>query len=45
MTQLLLSGEQNLIDGKDLTGDAAAIRHRIGVVAQLNNPGRNLTAE
>lgn len=45
MTQLLLSGEQNLIDGKDLTGDAAAIRRRIGVVAQLNNPGRNLTSE
>lgn len=45
MTQLLLSGEQNLIDGKDLTGDAAAIWRKICVVAQNNNPGRNLTAE
>ncbi|MGN1388644.1 MAG: ABC transporter ATP-binding protein [Bulleidia sp.] len=44
-TQLLPSGGQILVDGKDLTGDVAAIRRKIGVVAQHNNLERNLTAE
>ncbi len=44
-TQLLPSGGQILIDGKDLTGDVAAIRRKIGVVAQHNNLERNLTAQ
>lgn len=44
-TQLLPSGGQILVDGQDLTGDVAAIRRKIGVVAQHNNLERNLTAE
>ncbi len=43
--QLLPSGGQILVDGQDLTGDVAAIRRKIGVVAQHNNLERNLTAE
>jgi ABC-2 type transport system ATP-binding protein len=44
-TQLLPSGGQILIDGQDLTGNTAAIRRKIGVVAQHNNLERSLTAE
>ena len=35
-TQLLPTGGKILYDGKDLTGDVAAIRRKIGVVAQHN---------
>ena len=44
-TQLLPSGGEILIDGQNLTDDQAAIRRRIGVVAQHNNLERSLTAE
>ena len=44
-TQLLPTGGKILYDGKDLTGDVAAIRRKIGVVAQHNNLERQLTAE
>ena len=44
-TQLLPTGGKILYDGKDLTGDVAAIRRKIGVVAQHNNLERLLTAE
>lgn len=44
-TQLLPSGGQILVDGEDLTGNVAAIRRKIGVVAQHNNLERSLTAE
>ena len=44
-TQLLPSGGQIILDGQDLTGNTAAIRRKIGVVAQHNNLERSLTAE
>jgi ABC-2 type transport system ATP-binding protein len=44
-TQLLPTSGQILYDGVDLTRDVAAIRRKIGVVAQHNNLERNLTAE
>ena len=44
-TQLLPTGGQIYYDGKDLTNDVAAIRKKIGVVAQHNNLERSLTAE
>lgn len=43
-TQLLPTSGQILYDGV-LTRDVAAIRRKIGVVAQHNNLERNLTAE
>ena len=44
-TQLLPSGGRILYDGVDSTADVAAIRKKIGVVAQHNNLERSLTAE
>ena len=44
-TQLLPDGGQIIYDGEDLTADTAAIRRKIGVVAQHNNLERSLTAE
>jgi ABC-2 type transport system ATP-binding protein len=44
-TQLLPSSGSIIYDGKDLTGNVAAIRRKIGVVAQHNNLERSLTAE
>jgi ABC-2 type transport system ATP-binding protein len=44
-TQLLPSSGQIMYDGRDLTSDVAAIRRKIGVVAQHNNLERSLTAE
>lgn len=44
-TQLRPSAGQIIYDGQDLTQDPAAIRRKIGVVAQHNNLERSLTAE
>lgn len=44
-TQLLPTSGQILYDGEDLTRNVAAIRRKIGVVAQHNNLERSLTAE
>ncbi|MGI5989791.1 MAG: ABC transporter ATP-binding protein [Lachnospiraceae bacterium] len=44
-TQLLPTSGQIIVSGEDLTGNVAAIRRKIGVVAQHNNLERSLTAE